>query len=165
MSPSSQTGVSKSGATAELIGAPRDAGERGALDQAGLGDEVGGGQAAAFDPGVPSLHLVHLLDLPSHLLVSSPGAVAWFHPSNHPIHQSRVHILSQRPSRLLPAPVKLEVMSGHRRGSPQRPQTPLGSGGGLLLGTGWPESSFGTSGRFITRVKSYLEAERLCKSM
>lgn len=73
MSPSSQTGLSKSGATAELIGAPRDAGESGALGQAGLGDEVGGrGQASAFDPGVPPLHLVHLLDLPSHLLVFIP---------------------------------------------------------------------------------------------
>lgn len=32
----------------------------------------GGGQASAFDPGVPPLHLVHLLDLPSHLLVFIP---------------------------------------------------------------------------------------------
>lgn len=42
MSPSSQTHLTENGATAELIGAPRDAGEMGILDRAGLGDKVGG---------------------------------------------------------------------------------------------------------------------------
>ena len=58
---------SGNGATAELIGAPRDAGEMGVLDWAGLGDKVGG-----LWPGVPLLHLVYLLDLPSHLVVFIP---------------------------------------------------------------------------------------------
>ena len=81
MSPSSQTHLTENGATAELIGAPRDAGEMGILDRAGLGDKVGG-----LWPGVPLLHLVHLLDLPSHLVVFIPGAVTWFYPSNHLVH-------------------------------------------------------------------------------
>lgn len=71
MSPSSQTRLTENGATAELIGARGMPGRGERWTELGLGTRLGA-SGFSLSPGVPLLHLVHLLNLPSHLVVFIP---------------------------------------------------------------------------------------------